>query len=115
MHLEGHPPLSVAETIQLPDQPASGNYREIPLAGDGYRAPLAMGVVIASQTGDASGGSNSFTVNPDQQHQAMLGWVSVTTNNASADRAALCVWAWEPPYNVQESILLRFEIGRAHV
>lgn len=57
--------MAVDDTFTLPDQPATGSTRYIPLGGDGWSNPHSMYEITVSLIGDATGGQNVILVNMD--------------------------------------------------
>ncbi len=68
--------MTVAETVTLPSQPASGSTTFLPLGGDGWTAPMSAYGVAINLAGDASGGNSTITLEFDPQYVSVLNYVS---------------------------------------
>lgn len=81
--MAGHP-ISIAETIVLPAQPAIGAVTYIPLGGDGYTAPFAAYSVQGFEMdGDASGGVLTQIIQTDERFCALVSYVAGSINMAT--------------------------------
>ncbi len=81
-------PISIAETIVLPAQPAIGAVTYIPLGGDGFTAPIAAYSVQGFEMdGDASGGVLTQSIRTDERYCALVAYVSGSINQATPANA----------------------------
>ncbi len=66
--------MSVTQTTNLADQPASGigSISYIPLGGNGFLAPKSVYLVSIGITGDATGGTSSIIVTQDPRWQHLV-------------------------------------------
>ncbi len=79
---------AVTETLVLPAQPVSGSVQRIPLGGDGFYAPqFAYQIKTFSLTGDATGTSLTHVVKMDERYCALIAYVTVRINQATAAAA----------------------------
>ncbi len=77
--------MSVAENIQLPNQPTSGTVENQGLGGDGFRAPFSATIVDINLAGDASGGTNAISVRFDPNYISMVSYVTLLVTGAAAE------------------------------
>ncbi len=79
--------MSVAETITLPAQPATGDILYAPLGGDGWSAPMGMYMMNnVTLAGDVSGGTTSLTVEMDIQFESLIQMISLQIIGIAADQ-----------------------------
>lgn len=77
--------MSVAATLQVPEQPAAGGLEYLPLGGDGFSAPQSAYAVNVQLASDASGGTSTITINFDPQFLGLVSYVETVVTGASAD------------------------------
>lgn len=76
--------MSVAETLTLPNQPATGIVHRIPLGGNGFNAPHAAYVVDNfALVGDAGGGNINQTINMDERFCSLVAFVNIALSQAT--------------------------------
>ncbi len=78
--------MSVTASLTLPAQPASGQVDIRPLGGNGYVSPQSFYLVNINLVSDASGGTNTITVNLDPQYQGVISLMQTRLLSAAADR-----------------------------
>ncbi len=68
---------SLSETLTLPQNPTVGTVDYVPLGGDGFQAPFAAySVRDFEQTGDAGGGTITFSIDVDERFCSYVSWLS---------------------------------------
>lgn len=77
--------MSVAETVALPAQPATGLTNYTPLGGNGFSAPQSSYNIQVTLACDASGGTNKITVTMDPQFTQLVSYVQTTIAGVAAD------------------------------
>lgn len=76
--------MSVLLTVQLPDQPTTGDLEYIPLGGDGFTAPkFAYMLRNASVVGDAGGGTIRIDLLMDPRFSSLISYVTGEVQQAS--------------------------------
>ncbi len=76
--------MSVAETITLPGQPASGVVHRTPLGGDGFAAPMAAYIVDNMElTGAAGSGNITATILMDERFCSLVAYATVSITQAT--------------------------------
>lgn len=82
--------MSVAATVTLPDEPATGRKAFVPLGGNGYTDPFAMYVIRNFLvTMDASGGVATIEVVMDDRFCSMVGYATYISSNGTIDPATV--------------------------
>jgi len=79
--------MAVTTTVTMPDQPATGQVRYIPLGGDGYVAPHSAYSCFISHAMDASGGNSSINLQFDQRFTQMISYMRSEVVGVAADTA----------------------------
>lgn len=77
--------MSVAVTLNMPDQPAAGSVRLRPLGGNGYTSPQSNYLVTVNLASDASAGNNAITINLDPQYQSVVSLVQCQLESGTVD------------------------------
>lgn len=80
--------MSVAVSVELPDQPGSGITNVQPLGGNGWNAPISQTYCEVQSVGDGTGGVNQVTVTFDTDHLSMVSWLGVRETGQAADSQA---------------------------
>ncbi len=78
--------MAVTQTTQLPEQPAGGSSRLIPLTGDGFTFPRSMYEVQALLAGDASAGNSDIQIDFDQRYTTLVVHVELVILGAAASQ-----------------------------
>lgn len=81
--------MAVASSWKLPDNtPVTGtgnmNAEYRPLGGDGWTSPLAEYAIECTETGDASGGTVSMTIEKDDRFEWALAYVGINLSGGAA-------------------------------
>lgn len=75
--------MSVAITVALPNQPATGAVVWTPLGGDGRTAPLGCWLINFQIQGDASGGTATLSIVADPRYTNLFAWANPTVSSAA--------------------------------
>ncbi len=77
--------MAVDDSFAMPEQPASGQCRYIPLGGDGFTAPHSAYSIVVNLAGAAGGGNSTITVYGDERFTQMVSYMRNETVGVSAD------------------------------
>lgn len=88
--------VSVASTVQLPDQPTAGVVQTIGLGGDGYTAPSNLVRVVLSLASDGTGDTNTITIRFDSVYLSLVQFATVSVLAPTTDTPATLSISPEP-------------------
>jgi len=77
--------MSVAATLTLPGQPASGTVVRTPLGGDGKTSPISADSFTVNLASDASAGSNSILVHTDPRFSCLTAHLQIRVASLAAN------------------------------
>lgn len=76
--------MSVFDTVQLPNQPTSGETIWVPLGGNGYTAPHSMFEVNIELNNDASGGDTRLKILMDPRWECIVHRCEAVVSSSAA-------------------------------
>ncbi len=77
--------MAVAETFAMPNQPAAGHCKHIPLGGDGFSAPHSAYSLVVNLAGAAGGGNSTITIYGDERYTQMVSYMRNEIVGVAAD------------------------------